>query len=222
MSLRFIALFLFVSNSLLDTGHLHILQHFVYTTRKSTGLFLISLVCIAVVLTTGCTSSGSSTAPVTTHAPTTAAAAPVTATTAPVKAAAPSVTTASSVNDIIKITLNSGSKRTTNFAGGSFAEGIALLELDITIENNDKKNDFNYKDSSFVMSFKNNKTTQTAKTSQFAQSLTNPLISGTVLAGSKDDGKIVFFVAKTLNYYTLSLVDSTGTVLSSIDNINVP
>jgi hypothetical protein len=32
MSLRFIALFLFVSNSLLDTGHLHFLQHFVYTT----------------------------------------------------------------------------------------------------------------------------------------------------------------------------------------------
>ena len=34
MSLRFIALFLFVSNSLLDTGHLHILQHFVYATKS--------------------------------------------------------------------------------------------------------------------------------------------------------------------------------------------
>jgi hypothetical protein len=32
MSLRFIALFLFVCNSPLDTGHLHFLQHVVYIT----------------------------------------------------------------------------------------------------------------------------------------------------------------------------------------------
>jgi hypothetical protein len=42
--------------------------------QKSNGLFLISVVCIAVILVTGCTSSGSSSTPVTTPAPTTAAA----------------------------------------------------------------------------------------------------------------------------------------------------
>lgn len=41
--------------------------------QKSIGLFLISLLCIAAILVTGCTSSGSSPAPVTTPAPTTAA-----------------------------------------------------------------------------------------------------------------------------------------------------
>ena len=41
MSLGFIALFLFVSNSLLDTGHLHFFQHFVYTTDiDKAGSFL--------------------------------------------------------------------------------------------------------------------------------------------------------------------------------------
>jgi len=44
MSLRFIALFLFVCNSLLDTGHLYILQHVVYATKLPYNIVLAVIV----------------------------------------------------------------------------------------------------------------------------------------------------------------------------------
>jgi len=97
-----------------------------------------------------------------------------------------------------------------------------MLILDITIKNNDKKNDFKYSDSSFVISYKSNNGSLTSITTQFANGLINPLISGTVPSGSTDEGTILFGVNATSNAYKLSVVDSTGTVLTSIDNINVP
>jgi hypothetical protein len=45
---------------------------------------------------------------------------------------------------------------------------------------------------------------------------------GTIPSGSVDDGKSLFGVNATSNAYKLSVVDSAGTVLGSIDNFYVP
>ena len=201
--------------------------------QKSIGLFLISLVCIAAILVTGCTSSGSNpVAPVQTATPTsvvttTAATITTTATISPSIApiTVPTVmisTTQTPANDGLSVTLNSAKRKTINYGGGSLPPGIVLLELDITIQNNDKHKDFEYTDSSFVLSFKSNKISLTAKTTEYAQGLINPFIGAPVPSGSEKTGMMVFRVNETSNYYKLSVVDSTGTVLTSIDNINVP
>ena len=121
------------------------------------------------------------------------------------------------------MTLNSAEKKIS--LGNSIGKpGRSLLILDITIKNNDKKNDFKYTDSSFVISYKSGLGSLTAITSQYANNpgLINPLISGTVMAGSIDDGRILFGVNATSYAYKLSVVDSSGTELTSIDNIYVP
>jgi hypothetical protein len=131
--------------------------------------------------------------------------------------------TAAPTNDVVTVTLNSAEKKTS--LGNSIGKpGRAMLILDISIKNNDKKNDFKYTDASFVISYKSTNDSLTAITSQYAnnQGLINPLISGTVAAGSTDNGKILFGVNSTSNAYTLSVVDSTGTVLTSLDTIYVP
>ena len=200
--------------------------------QKSIELFLISLVCIAVILVTGCTSTGSNpVAPVQTAVPTSVVTTPAatfttTATISPSMAptTVPTVisTTQTPVNDGLSVTLNSAKRKTTTYSGGSLPPGIVLLELDITIQNNDKHKDFEYTDSSFVLSFKSNKISLTAKTTQYAKGLINPFIGAPVPSGSEKTGRIIFGVNETSNYYKLSVVDSTGTVQTSIDNINVP
>jgi hypothetical protein len=202
--------------------------------QKGMGLFLISLVCIAVILVTGCTSTGSNpVAPVQTAVPTsvvTTATATFT-TTAKISSFKEPTTvpttvmispTQTMVNDGLIVTFNSGKKKTTTYSGASLPPGIVLLELDITLQNNDKYKDFEYTDSSFVLSFKSNKPSLTAKTTQYAKGLTNPFIGAPVPSGSEKTGTIVFSVNETSNYYTLSVVDSTGKTLTSIDNIDVP
>jgi hypothetical protein len=131
------------------------------------------------------------------------------------------LTTATPANGGITVTFNSAEKKTT-LGNGVGKPGRIMLILDITIKNNDKKNDFKYSDSSFVISYKSNNGSLTSITTQFANGLINPLISGTVPSGSTDEGTILFGVNATSNAYKLSVVDSTGTVLTSIDNINVP
>jgi hypothetical protein len=126
------------------------------------------------------------------------------------------------VNDGLIVTLNSAKKKTTLYSGTSLPPGIVLLELDITLQNNDKNKDFEYTDSSFTLSFKTNKPSLTAKTTQYAKGLTNPFIGAPVPAGSEKTGTIVFSVNETSNFYTLSVIDSTGKKLTSIDNIDVP
>jgi hypothetical protein len=197
--------------------------------QKGPGLFLISLVCIAVILATGCTSSGSNpVTPVQTSAPAsvmTTPAATITAATTPSLASTTVQTRtistmATPVNDIVSVTLNSAKKRTTTYAGKSVGQGAVLLELDITLKNNDEHKDFEYTDSSFVLSYKSKPDRLTSKTSQFAAGVANPFIGAPVPSGSEKTGKLVFIVNETSNFYKLSVVDSAGTVLTSIDNIN--
>jgi hypothetical protein len=123
-------------------------------------------------------------------------------------------------NDLLTLTLNSAEKKTT-LGNGVGKPGRSMLILDVTIKNNDKRNDFKYTDSSFVISYKSNEDRLTAITTQYAKGLINPLISGTVPAGSTDDGKILFGVNATSNSYKLFVVDSNGKEIASVDNINV-
>ena len=72
--------------------------------RKSKGLFLISILCIAVILVTGCTSTGSNPAPLATPASTTAA--PIVTTVAPVQTTPPiSLVTTTAANIITTPTI---------------------------------------------------------------------------------------------------------------------
>jgi hypothetical protein len=129
--------------------------------------------------------------------------------------------TGTPTNDVLTVTLNSAEK-TVSLGNKIGKPGRIMLILDITIKNNDKKNDFPYTDASFLLSDNLNNERITAITSQKAQALANPLFMGTVPAGSTDNGKILFGVNKTSNVYTLSVVDSAGTKLGSIENISVP
>jgi len=124
-------------------------------------------------------------------------------------------------NDVVTISINSAVKKTiigrsTNKGGDIF------LVLDITIQNNDKINDFRYKDTSFALYDKTNNNRRTAITSQLnTGGLNNPFTSGTIPFKSKMSGQIVFGVMDNSDSYKLYVSDSKGTVLTSIDNINV-
>jgi hypothetical protein len=196
---------------------------------------VLMIILTAGMVISGCTSSPAQTSPQSnspTISPTTAtpspalssATVPETRITTPVQTtalAATTLVTGTPANDVLTVTLNSAEKKIS--LGNSIGNpGRVLLLLDITIKNNDKKNDFTYTDSSFVISYKSNNKRLTAITSQYVKNLANPLFMGTVPAGSTDDGKILFGVNSTSDTYTLSVVDSAGTVLGSIDTIYVP
>jgi hypothetical protein len=192
---------------------------------------VLIIILTACIVSTGCTSTQSQTSaqsnsptittPSQTFSPTTVPETLIT-TLAPTTTPTANIsTTGTPTNDGVTVTLNSAEKK-TSLGNGIGTPGRVMLILDITIQNNDKKNDFKYTDASFVISYKSNSDRLTAITTQNAKGLVNPLISGTVPSGSKDDGKILFGVNATSNSYTLSVVDSTGTVLTSVDNIYVP
>lgn len=131
-------------------------------------------------------------------------------------------TTKTPIHEVINITINSAVKKTmigrsTNKGGDIF------LVLDITIQNNDKNNDFRYKDTSFAIYDKLNNNRKTALTSQLnTGGLDHPFTSGTIPLKSKMSGQIVFGVMDNSNSYKLYVSDLKGTVLTSIDNISVP
>ncbi len=130
-------------------------------------------------------------------------------------------TTGTVKNEVMTISINSAVKKTiigrsTNKGGDIF------LVLDITIQNNDKINDFRYKDTSFAIFDKVNNIRRTAITSQLnTGGLNNPFTSGTIPLKTKMSGQIVFGVMDNSNSYKLYVSDSKGTVLTSSDNINI-
>ena len=102
-----------------------------------------------------------------------------------------------------------------------------LLQIEFTFrrycQNNDKNNDFKYTDSSFAIFDKVNNNRRTAITYKLLTGgLNNPLTSGTIPLKSTKTGQIVFGEMDSSNSYKLYVSDSTGTVLASVDNINVP
>ena len=192
---------------------------------------VLIIILTASIVSTGCTSTQSQssaqsnsptiTTPSQTFSPTTVPETLITTLSPTTTPIATISTTGTPTNDVLTVILNSAEKK-TSLANGIGKPGRVLLILDITIKNNDKKNDFKYTDASFVISYKSNNDRLTAITTQYANGLINPLISGTVPSGSIDDGKILFGINATSNSYKLSVVDSTGTALTSIDNIYVP
>jgi hypothetical protein len=93
--------------------------------------------------------------------------------------------------------------------------------LDVTIQNNDKNNDFKYTDSSFSIYDTVNQKRGPAITSKVAGGLNTPLASGTIPMKSTKTGQIVFGVMDNSNSYKFAVVNSTAAITSLID-INVP
>jgi hypothetical protein len=186
----------------------------------------------ACIVSTGCTSTQNTQSPVQNIPPT------ITTPSQPLSPTTPPATTASSIapttvptvmisttqtpaNDGLSVTLNSAVKKTT-IEGSGPLPGNILLVLDITIQNNDKNKNFEYTDASFGCYDKLNKRRITAITYKFTSGLNSPLTSGTIPLKSKKTGQIVFGVLDNSTTYKFYVTDSTGTVLTSIDNINVP
>ena len=192
---------------------------------------LLMIILTAGIVSSGCTSTQAQNSPQSNSPAITSPSQTVSPATVPetqisplVQTTAPAATipvTGTPTNDVLTVTLNSAEKK-ISMGNGIGKPGYIMLLLDITIKNNDKKNDFTYTDSSFVISYKSTNESLTAITSQYARTVANPLFMGTVPSGSTDDGKILFRVNATSDTYTLSVVDSTGTVLGSIDTISVP
>lgn len=192
----------------------------------------VLIILTACIVSTGCTSTQAQTSaqsnsptittPLQTMSPTTTPETQIT-TLAPTTAQTSIVsTTATPIIDVLTVTINSAVKKTligksTNNPGNIF------LVLDVTIQNNDKNNDFKYTDSSFAIYDKVNKNRRTPITSKLLTGgLNNPLTSGTVPLKSKITGQIVFGVMDSSNSYKLYVSDAAGTVLTSVDNIDVP
>jgi hypothetical protein len=106
---------------------------------------------------------------------------------------------------------------------GSFTPlpGNIFLVLDVTIQNNDKNNDFKYTDSSFSIYDTVNQKRGQAITSKVAGGLNIPLASGTIPLKSTKTGQIVFGVSDNSNSYKFAVVNSTSAITPLID-INVP
>jgi hypothetical protein len=186
---------------------------------------VLIIVLTACIVNTGCTSTQSAQSPTITPPTPSPTTAPGTLVTSLAPTTAPATvisTTETQKNDILTVTLNSAVKKTmigkaTNKAGNIF------LVVDVTILNNDKNNDFKYTDASFAIFDKLNQNRRNAITSQLLTGgLNSPLSSGTIPLKSTKTGQIVFGVMDSSNSYKLYISNSTGTVIASVDNINVP
>ena len=201
--------------------------------KNKTCLGFVSLVIvIACIAGTGCTSSQSSPGAVPgtpSLTPTTVSSIgqtvkPVTSEISLIPTTVPTAaitTMTTQKNDILAVTVNSAAKQTKIGLNSVPSTGNVFLILDVTLQNNDKSNDFEYSDSSFVIIDKKNQKQHSAITSKIKSGLDAPLSNGKVIMKSKQSGQIVFGVLQgSANNYKLNIVDSTGTVLSSVDEIH--
>jgi hypothetical protein len=200
--------------------------------------FVICSVCIiiltACIVSTGCTSTspqGAAQTSAQTNPPTittlgqtlipTTAPVTITTTMAPTTASIAIISTpATPISSGLTVTLNSAVKKTT-LGSSTPKTGLVFLVLDVTIQNNDKNNDFKYTDSSFSIYDIINKKRDSAMTSKVAGGLNTPLTSGTIPLKSTKTGQIVFGVSDSSNSYKFAVVNSTTALIPLID-INVP
>lgn len=199
---------------------------------KRKNKFVICSLLIVLLTTcifTGCTSTQSTQTPVQNNTPPASISSPNLPTTPGTTITTLFPTTASITtipttpdNSGITVTLNSAVK-THNVGTFTNKPGNIFLVLDVTIKNNDKNNDFEYTDASFIIGDKTNQQRRNAITSQVAGGLKNPISSGVIPLKSTKTGQIVFGVMDTsnANIYRLFVADSKGTILTSIDNIQV-
>jgi len=192
---------------------------------------VLIVILTACIFCTGCTSTQSSKTSTQNDSPTvttptlsqTTAPGTLVTTLPPTTASTTVISTTATPASGITVTLNSAVKK-INIGNYNNKPGNIFLVLDVTIQNNDKNNDFKYTDSSFAIGDKTNKNRRNAITSQVAGGLSSPFSSGTIPLKSTKTGQIVFGVMDTsdANVYRLFVADPTGTVLTSIDNIQVP
>ena len=131
-------------------------------------------------------------------------------------------TTATPIHSDLTVTLNSAVKKTV-IGDLTPMPGNIFLVLNVTIQNNDKNSDFEYTDSSFSIYDKVNENRRSATTSIVAGILNSPIpATGRIPPKSIKTGQIVFGVIDSSNSYKFYVVDSRGTVLALIDNIEVP
>jgi hypothetical protein len=125
------------------------------------------------------------------------------------------------INSKLTATLNSAVKRTV-IGELKPKPGNIFLVLNVTIQNKDTNNGFEYRDSSFIIYDTVNEDKETAITSIVANILTLPVLTtGTIPPKSTQTGLIVFGVMESSKSYKFSVVDVRGIVLTSIDDIEV-
>lgn len=190
--------------------------------------FLGTVLLIAFLVSCGCTSTQNAqpavrstipaaTTPVQTTIQPTSQATTVT-TTVPATVAA---TTAAANTDVLTVTVNSAVLKTV-LGDSTPKAGNIFLVLDVTIQNNDKNNDFEYTDSSFGFFDKNHNNYRTAVTSRLVRTgLNNPLSSGSIPLKSTIKGQVVCGVMANSNSYKFTISDSKGNVIATVDNITV-
>jgi hypothetical protein len=188
---------------------------------------VLIVVLTACIYITGCTSPQSTQSP----AQTSLTAVPtslqppnptvVTTGTSPKSTTAPTVliTTTPTPPTGVSVTINSAAKKTT-LGGFNPTNGSVFLVLDVTLQNNDIYNDFAYTPASFqIIADNKGSSWHTPSTAKFSSGLNNQLTSGTIPFKSKISGQIVFGVSDTSNVYKFSVIDSSGTAITKIENI---
>jgi len=193
------------------------------------SVLIVIVILTACIFSTGCTSAQSTHTPAQNSFPTVTAPVinptttpeTIVTTFAPTTASPTAISTTAPPVNGITVSLNSAVKK-INIGNFNNKPGNIFLVLDVTIQNNDKNNEFKYTDSSFAIGDKTNKNRRTAITSQVAGGLNNPLSSGSIPLKSTKTGQIVFGVMENSTSYRLFVADPTGTLLASIDNIEVP
>jgi hypothetical protein len=130
-------------------------------------------------------------------------------------------TTGTPATSIISVSINSAEKKTS--LGNSVPHsGNVFLVLDVTIKNNDQNEDFSYTDASFTVFDKKNQKGVPAITSQLSGKLNSAITSGMIPMKSEKTGQIVFGVLAGSKGYRFSVIDSTGSIVTTVDNIVVP
>ncbi|HNX17498.1 MAG TPA: DUF4352 domain-containing protein [Methanoregula sp.] len=193
-------------------------------------MIVILAVCI---VSTGCTSTQNNQGSVQTIPPTTATVSEPVVTTLPLATTAASssattiptvvkTTTQPPVNNPISVTINSAEKRTA-IGGATPQSGSVFLVLDVTLENNDKNEDFAYTNASFQILANNpGSSWHSAFVKKFNRELNNQLTTGTIPLKSKISGQIVFGVSSTSDTYKLAIFDPKGSEITRVENIHVP
>jgi hypothetical protein len=202
--------------------------------KKCVFSFICLSVLIACVVSSGCTSNQNTQVPVQTVPPTVATAAnTMIPTTTPEATAPASVSTTvppaavstiqTPANEGLSVTINSVDKKTTLGGGNPAKPGNAFLVLGVTIQNNDINKDFAYTDASFrILDTSNNGSWHAAMTNQISRGLNSPLLPGTIPPKTKKTGQIGFGVPDNSTSYKFSIVDSAGTVITTINDLRVP
>ncbi len=150
----------------------------------------------------------------------TTAAPPVKTTRVPTTAKTPVTTRTTPKPDPLTVTLHSALKQ-SKIGTRTPSGGNIFLVLEVTIRNNDRFQDFSYTDASFIIIDKKNEEKKDAITSKFTYGLNNPLSKGKIIMQSETSGQIVFSVTDNLaRKYQLNVVDATGTLVTSLNDIS--